>query len=198
MSAAAILAGAQLVAPLLPPAIDMIERIVSAIHGEPEKRAALEQVASLAVRLGAIELPSQVAGGVFDRAVAERTEAAGAPVITHALPDSREVPRASLSPGLKTDRATLDTTIDPATGKQAEYLVLSAEERARGFVRPVRESYVHTKCGTVTRMARGLAETYAREPGFYSGTFCASCRNHFPVGAGGEFVWDGSTEKVGT
>ena len=45
--------------------------------------------------------------------------------------------------------------IDPATGQQKGYVVLSAEERAKGFVRPVRQSYVHDKCGGVTRM--GLA-----------------------------------------
>lgn len=33
--------------------------------------------------------------------------------------------------------------INPATGQQKAYVVLSAEERAKGFVRPVRTSYVH-------------------------------------------------------
>jgi hypothetical protein len=47
-------------------------------------------------------------------------------------------------------------------------------------------------------MSRPLAETYARKPDFYSGTFCLACRAHFPVGAEGEFTWDGSDEKVGT
>jgi hypothetical protein len=88
--------------------------------------------------------------------------------------------------------------IDPTTGMQKGYVVLSDEERAKGFVRPVRESYVHEKCGTVTTMGRALAETYAREPGFYSGTFCVGCRAHFPVGASGEFVWKNTSEKVGT
>lgn len=88
--------------------------------------------------------------------------------------------------------------IDPATGQQKGYVVLSADERAKGFVRPVRNSYVHEKCGAVTTMGQALAETYARDPGFYSGTFCTGCRAHFPVGANGEFVWDGANEKVGT
>lgn len=88
--------------------------------------------------------------------------------------------------------------IDPRTGQQKAYVVLSAEERAKGFVRPVRDSYVHEKCGSTTTMGHALAETYAREPSFYSGTFCCACRAHFPVGADGEFVWSGSTEKVGT
>lgn len=34
-------------------------------------------------------------------------------------------------------------TIDPKTGMQKGYVVLSKEERAKGFVRPVRNSYVH-------------------------------------------------------
>lgn len=88
--------------------------------------------------------------------------------------------------------------IDPATGMQKAYVVLSAEERAKGFVRPVRRKYVHEKCGVVTTMAQSIAETYARNPSFYGGTFCAGCRTHFPVGANGEFLWDGTTEKVGT
>lgn len=88
--------------------------------------------------------------------------------------------------------------IDPSTGMQKAYVVLSEEERAKGFVRPVRRTYIHLKCGTATTMGQALAETYAREPDFYSGTFCAGCRTHFPVGEDGEFVWDGTKEKVGT
>jgi hypothetical protein len=137
-----------------------------------------------------------------------------------------------------------------ANGQQRDYVVLSAEERAKGFVRPVRLSYVHVGkrapanlrelteeererysefgyvkfepygedrapvlgkfwtqvelnrvrdgCGTVTTMAREIAETYARKPTFYSGTFCAKCRRHLPVGEDGEFVWHGTSERVGT
>ena len=62
--------------------------------------------------------------------------------------------------------------INPKTGMQKGYVVLSAEERAKGFVRPVRRSYVHLKCGTVTTMGQSIAETYARQPNFYGGTFC--------------------------
>lgn len=91
----------------------------------------------------------------------------------------------------------------------AAYLVLSDEERARGFVRPVRRAYVHLisrgGCGAVTTMSLAIAETYAREPAFYGGTYCVRCAKHRPVGAGGEFAWDGPyepdgepTEMVGT
>jgi hypothetical protein len=86
----------------------------------------------------------------------------------------------------------------PRAGQQEGYVVLAEEERAKGFVRPVRRSYVHLKCGVVTTMGQTLAETYARQPDFYSGTFCAGCRTHFPVGEHGEFVWDGTSQKVGT
>lgn len=96
--------------------------------------------------------------------------------------------------------------IEADTGMQTCYLVLSDEERARGFVRPVRTSYVHEVCGSVTTMHRSIAETYARDPRFYGGTYCAHCGDHFPVGAAGKFVWAtpregtslGETDKVGT
>ncbi len=147
---------------------------------------------------------------------------------------------------IKYDRDGLDTSLRP-DGQQREYLALSDEERAKGFVRPVRDAYVHvgarprfptrplteeeeeryrdvgyvcfeaypeserpslgrywtqaeldSGCGQTTTMARALAETYAREPGFYSGTFCATCRAHYPVGPDGQFVWAGTEERVGT
>lgn len=85
-----------------------------------------------------------------------------------------------------------------ANGQQKGYVVLSEEERAKGFVRPVRRSYRHLKCGAITTMGRSLAETYAADPYFYSGTFCANCGSHFPVGEDGQFVWDGTDIKVGT
>lgn len=87
--------------------------------------------------------------------------------------------------------------INPATGQQKGYVVLSEAERAKGFIRPVRRTYVHQKCGAATTMGQALAETYARDPYFYSGTFCVGCKTHFPVGEDGEFVWDDGS-KVGT
>jgi len=76
-------------------------------------------------------------------------------------------------------------------GPQAEaYLVLSEAERAKGFVRPVRNSYIHNKCGVVTTMARALCETYARDPKFYGATYCCNCSAHFPVS---EFRWEDGT-----
>ena len=142
------------------------------------------------------------------------------------------------------------TAVDPSTGQQRGYVVLTPEERAKGFVRPVRTKYVHAGkemcgvilgdwhdssnlygdgakticggavghdgehghagdqkvfvataaeierlrrtgrykgCGAVTWMGNALAETYARQPDFYSGTFCATCRKHFHLD---EFEWE--------
>lgn len=85
--------------------------------------------------------------------------------------------------------------INPKTGQHEAYWVLSEEERGKGFVRPVRRSYIHGKCGTLTSMGGSIAETFARDPKFYSHTFCCACRDHLPVD---EFVWDGTTQKVGS
>ena len=84
--------------------------------------------------------------------------------------------------------------IDPETGQQKGYVVLSEAERAQGFIEPVRRSYVHQVCKTKTTMAQSLAETFARQPDFYAGTFCACCRDHFPLY---QFKWDGTDITVG-
>ena len=98
-----------------------------------------------------------------------------------------------------TVRGTVPTTPDGPTptdevlpsGQHADYWVLTEEERAKGFVRPVRTAYVHDTCGTATIIVRAIAETYARDPSYYGATFCCGCRDHFPVG---EFKWnDGET-----
>lgn len=133
-------------------------------------------------------------------------------------------------------------------GQQKDYVVLSEEERKKGFVRPVRYSYQHVGipgpqfmprdlsteqahykdtfakfeayqpgsmkigrywtqeeldkvgrgCNQFTTMGIALAETYARDPKFYSATFCCGCGKHLPVGERGEFVWKGTNKRVGT
>lgn len=83
-------------------------------------------------------------------------------------------------------------------GMQEGYVVLSEEERRSRFVEPIRRTYIHQRCGGATTIGEALAETYASEPEFYSGTYCVGCGAHFPVGPKGEFVWDGTTQKVGT
>ncbi|TAK84341.1 MAG: hypothetical protein EPO20_14730 [Betaproteobacteria bacterium] len=145
---------------------------------------------------------------------------------------------------------------DKPTPQDDVYLVLSDEERAKGFVRPYRDAYRHVGlpgpkyplrdltdqererfktgdgrgnpyvkfevypkelepltgkcwtqkqldsvgqgCGTVTTMGRALSETYARDPHFYGATYCYNCMRHFAVGKDGEFVWEGTDERVGT
>lgn len=81
------------------------------------------------------------------------------------------------------------------TGQNECYLVLSEEERAKGFIRPVRNSYIHKKCGGVTTMGSALSETYARNPKFYGATYCTGCKTHLPVS---EFLWDGTDQEVGS
>jgi hypothetical protein len=102
------------------------------------------------------------------------------------------------------------TTTDPndpglskirSDGQQENYLVLSAEERAKGFVRPVRTSYIHVACGSLTKMGLALSETYARNPKFYSGTFCCHCGKHFPlIDSNGNpaFTWELDGSAVGS
>jgi hypothetical protein len=82
-------------------------------------------------------------------------------------------------------------------GMQKCYLVLPDGQR-KDLVRPLRLSYRHEKCGTVTTMGKAIAETYAADPSFYGATFCVHCGAHYPVGAAGEFVWDADGSKVGT
>lgn len=131
------------------------------------------------------------------------------------------------------------------TGQHDVYLVLSEDERAKGFVRPLRTAYRHTGvrpqrptrpltdeqrerfgseyvayeeypdpgeeggptgrfwtreqlesgCGTVTTMGLAIAETYARDPGFYGATYCMGCRQHLPVA---EFRWTTDGTVVGS
>ena len=92
----------------------------------------------------------------------------GDPRLTHG-PDSEPVPQAEV------------------------YLVLSEEELAKGFVRPVRRTYVHRTCGGSTTMGLVLAETYARDPKFYGSTYCVHCQMHRPVA---EFVWAEPREET--
>lgn len=109
--------------------------------------------------------------------------------------------------GITSDRGDSGINKPGPDGMNESYLVLSEDERAKGFVRPVRRSYVHVGiagdqvgkgCGTLTTMGQAIAETYAREPHFYGATFCCGCHTHLPVGKDGEFVWDGTNVRVGT
>jgi len=116
--------------------------------------------------------------------------------------DAAAATRAAVPPVDRSQRTLADgspVTPDHAElksdGQQKAYVVLSEAERQRGFIRPLRLYYRHGACGGQTVMAKEIAETYARDPKFYSGTFCAHCRAHFPVGA---FTWAPGGERVGT
>jgi hypothetical protein len=86
-----------------------------------------------------------------------------------------------------------------ADGQNADHYVLCPEDRAKGYVEPLRLDYIHEKCGGRTSMPRACAETYAVRPEYYGSTFCCHCHDYFPVGEDGEFIWnDGSRQKVGT
>ncbi len=135
--------------------------------------------------------------------------------------------------------ATDDHRDTKENGQQRGYVVLSEAERAKGYVRSVRVSYLHAGpqgpqyplrdltdkdeaflgghgyvkfeeypedrapltgkfwtqdkldavgkgCKKLTTMSLAIAETYARDPGFYQGTFCSTCAEHLPVT---EFTW---------
>lgn len=96
------------------------------------------------------------------------------------------------APGL--ERAAAPQPVGP-DGQHGAYWVLSEEERKKGHVRPYRDAYRHNKCSTVTKMGTALSETYARDPNFYTSTFCCSCAAHFPVA---EFVWTADGLAVGS
>ena len=103
--------------------------------------------------------------------------------------------------GVTTDRDDPGLRNIGADGMQEKYLVLSDEERAKGFIRPVRTSYTHLKCGSVTRMGLALSETYSRKPDFYSGTFCCACGTHFPLknpDGSPAFLWEPDGSAVGS
>lgn len=75
---------------------------------------------------------------------------------------------------------------DVPVPQQEVYLALSADEIAKGYVKPFRLSYRHLTCGTETVMPDACAKTIARDPWFYSGTYCVHCGMHRALS---EFVW---------
>ena len=104
-------------------------------------------------------------------------------------PDDPDVTTTKGPPGPDAHAGPAPEPIDPETGQHGSYWVLTEEERAKGFVRPVRTKYLHRTCGGLTRMGNAIAETYARDPTFYGSTFCVVCKEHYPVS---QFVWDGT------
>lgn len=69
------------------------------------------------------------------------------------------------------------------------------------YVAPLRDSYIHVKCGgeTIMRGMLSVIETYATNPSFYGATFCAVCHNYFPLVIEGkrQFLWTADDTPVG-
>jgi len=102
-------------------------------------------------------------------------------------------PKMCTTSGVPVDEVRAQQTEE--TGQYKAYIVLCPDERAKGFIRPYRDSYQHLSCGTVTTMGRALSETYARDPSFYGATFCCGCNRHLPVQ---EFTWTTDGQRVGS
>ena len=91
------------------------------------------------------------------------------------------------------------------TGQHEIYLVLSEEERDKGFVRPVRDSYVHVgryrnyagidKMLTEDEQKEMMKEYPHPEPYVAVLGINGSDGKHLPVD---EFIWDGTDENVGS
>jgi hypothetical protein len=147
-----------------------------AVVDEIEQRvAALEQNALSGVRLG----PNPKQDEELER---EREEMVRR--IVESVPPPADRSRQALTDGSPVPVDRSHTNLRP-DGQQVGYVVLSDSERSKGFVRPYRDAYKHLKCGKITTMGRKLAETYSRDPGFYSGSYCSHCAAHFPVGEAG-------------
>lgn len=49
-------------------------------------------------------------------------------------------------------------------GQLKDHYVLCPEDRAKGYVEPYRDSYIHEKCGVLTRMPHACADHLAAKP----------------------------------
>ena len=65
------------------------------------------------------------------------------------------------------------------------------------FKQAPRKTYIHVDgCGSTTTMSGDLPESVARDPEWYTKTFCVGCGEHVPVG---EVEWkDGEDWVVGS
>lgn len=125
----------------------------------------------------------------------ERRTAALVKAVKAATPEPPPVDRSKLCTTDGRPVAEARAAQASETGMHESYVVLCEDERQRGFVRPYRDRYKHLTCGTVTTMGRALSETYARDPKFYTHTFCVHCNRHPPVE---EFVWTADGLPVGS
>jgi len=101
---------------------------------------------------------------------------------------------------MTTDRNDPRLNIIRYDGQQETHIVLSEEERSKGFIRPIRLGYKHLLCNSETTIGRSIAETYAREPTFYGSTFCVNCGDYFSLRLEDNepaFLWDCDGTPVG-
>lgn len=62
------------------------------------------------------------------------------------------------------------------------------------FAQKPRDTYVHVDgCGSTTKMTGDLRESVARDPTYYSNTFCSGCGSHVPVS---EVEWEDGEDWV--
>jgi hypothetical protein len=88
------------------------------------------------------------------------------------------------------NRLSFDYGDKKANGQYENYPSQTSGE----YVAPIRNSYIHGKCGVKTLMATKFAETYAKNPKYYGSTFCCGCGEHLPVS---QFTWAVDGIRIG-
>lgn len=69
-------------------------------------------------------------------------------------------------------------------------VVLTEQELAAGFVRPLRLRVLHIFCGRPSAVMAGQAEDLAKDPASWSTCWCGVCGRRLPIE---QFTWvDGS------
>lgn len=106
------------------------------------------------------------------------------------------------NPGITTDPNDPGLHQVRPDGQNKKYLVIP-ESPNQSRVRPLRYSYKHLACGGSTRMNEAIAESYAKNPNFYTHTMCVHCKAHFALFNDTEkknhnFVWEEDGTPVGS
>lgn len=63
------------------------------------------------------------------------------------------------------------------------------------FVQPIRYTYIHLRCKSVTKISTKVAENFARDPKHYGAMYCAACKEHCRVD---HFIWEDTGQPVGS
>ena len=96
--------------------------------------------------------------------------------------------------GCRPSRPTRKLTTEE-TKRYEAYKYVAFEEKPDGGGRYWTQERLDSGCNMKTTISAAIAETFARKPDFYGATFCAACRQHFPLD---EFVWHGTNQTVGS